>query len=235
MPEPDTIAMSRRWDELARRDSRFFIATDETDWDEATFFASGRGVVEQVMVWVGDDAPRGRMLEIGCGLGRMLIHFAERYTEAHGIDVSAAMIEQAGSRTLPENVHLHVGSGRDLAAIATGSVDLVYSALVFQHIADPGVIDDYLRETARVLSPGGRAVVHFDTRPGSVLERLYKSLPDPLLPRTHRRFIRRYRRDADHLRARMRAAGLGIADERFPRSPDHLFLLRPAATPDPAS
>ena len=45
----------------------------------------------------------------------------------------------------------------DLAFLADGSVDLVYSSLVLQHLP-PGYARRYLAEFARVLAPGGAAV-----------------------------------------------------------------------------
>ena len=76
-----------------------------------------------------------------------------------------------------------------------------------------------------MLAPNGRAVLQFDTRIDGVWLRLYKSLPDRLLPRLHRRYIRRYRRRADRIRTLLAAAGLHVVDEGHPVSPDHVLLL----------
>ena len=46
-------------------------------------------------------------------------------------------------------------AGRDLAAFADESFDLVYSYAVFQHIPSRDVVMQYLREARRVLKPGG--------------------------------------------------------------------------------
>ena len=71
-------------------------------------------------------------------------------------------------------------------------------------------------------------MIQFDTRRDGLALRLYRALPDPLLPRAHRRFLRRYRRDAAVLRDLMRAAGLAIVEERHAGSDQHFFLLAPA-------
>lgn len=220
--------MAERWDGLARRDAMHFIATSRTAWDADGFYASGQRLVDRIMSWVGDRAARRRMLEIGCGLGRTAVHFARLFERVDGIDISPAMIEQARQHQLPANLNLAVSSGEDLALFADRSFDLVYSGLVFQHIADDVVIQTYLSEIARVLDSQGVAVLHMDTRPQSLARRVYLSFPDFLLPRHHRHYIRRYRRDARQLRQWMHNARLDVYQERNPATADHFFFLRHA-------
>jgi ubiquinone/menaquinone biosynthesis C-methylase UbiE len=123
-------------------------------------------------------------------------------------------------------VHFSTIGGTDLKQFENDTFDLVYSYIVFQHIPEEAVIESYLREISRVLKPGGRAALQFDTRPEGALVKLYKSLPDSLLPRPHRRFIRRYRRRPERLQILMEGAGLTIADEQGRRTAEHFFLLK---------
>lgn len=84
----------------------------------------------------------------------------------------------------------------------------------------------YLREIARVLTPGGVAALQFDTRRASLLAALVQRLPDAVLPETRRRGIRRYRRPASQIRRFGRAAGLTLEAERDPDTADHWFRWR---------
>lgn len=97
-----------------------------------------------------------RVLEIGCGVGRMLAVLAGLFDEVHGIDIAPSMIEQARLRLarLP-NVRLHLGDGRTLAGLADASFDLAVSFEVFQHVPDKAVIADYVHDAFRVLRRGG--------------------------------------------------------------------------------
>src|SRR5215211_6269214 len=174
--------MPSRWEGFAQEDAQRYIdprlgpraTTDE-------FIEGGRAVVERALEFAGDLPGRGRALEVGCGVGRDTAHLAEHFAQIDGVDVSETMVRLASERGLPANVRLHVLSGRDLSAFGDDTFDYVFSHLVFQHISDDAVVENYLRETARVLTPGGIATLQFDTRPSSLAVGLVQRLPDPLL------------------------------------------------------
>jgi SAM-dependent methyltransferase len=125
-------------------------------------------------------ADGARVLEVGCGPGRLSIRLARRYgIDVTGLDLDPAMIERAranaersqgGDERRPEFI---VGDVASLA-FADGSFDLVVSTLSMHHWADPKA---GLAEIGRVLRPGGRALV-WDFRAGPVP--LHGRLPDPV-------------------------------------------------------
>jgi len=167
VPEPTDLKevaawMRRDWNGRARQDAEHFVYTRDADADEADFNASGRLNYDQLVrpyvpVLLNGAAPADcRVLEIGCGIGRMTRWFAERFGEVHGIDIAPEMIGQARLRLAGyPNVSLHVGSGFDLQPLPDGYFDLVFSYIVFQHIPSAAVIRSYIQEAARVLKPGG--------------------------------------------------------------------------------
>ena len=217
--------MRERWRDFAQRDPMFYIATGRRRWSEERFFASGRKVAEDILAWAGEGLDRTAVLEIGCGLGRVLVHFAPYFQTVHGIDIAPEMIEQARRLDLPENVRLASTDGAGLEPYSDRQFDLVYSVLVFQHIPDESVVARYVEETERVLKPGGRAVFQFDTRPPSLARKLFLALPDPLLPRTNRRFIRRYPIHRRRPQEMAEQSGLTVGAERRPGSEAHFVLM----------
>jgi SAM-dependent methyltransferase len=229
-PDPDSVArMREHWRAFARDDAMFYVATDRAAWSDEDFYAVGGELVEDVLSWAGDGLERERMVEIGCGAGRLLVHFAREFERVDGFDIAAEMIEVARPH-MPENVHLTVSSGADLHPLGDACVDFAFSSQVFQHIPDRDVVAAYVRETARVLRPGARAILHFDTRPASLRRRLAMALPDRLLPRERRRYIRRYPLPPGWPREIAAKAGLTIVDERAPATDWHMLLLeRPSA------
>ena len=225
--------MRRAWESFASDDAMFFIATEDRrftrSWTAAEFFELGGQEVADILGWVGSRAHPGRLLEIGCGLGRHTVHLAARFEHVDAVDISPSMIEQARGLGMPSNVELAVCSGRDLSGFPDGGHDVVYSCLVFQHIPDEAVIASYLKETVRVLSPGGRALLQFDSRPSGPATTLRELAPDWLLPRSYRRFVRRYRRPPQRLRELVETSGLTVQDERGAGTEAHQMLLAPRA------
>jgi ubiquinone/menaquinone biosynthesis C-methylase UbiE/DNA-binding transcriptional ArsR family regulator len=129
------------WNEMRR------IRAPEAEVEAAIFAAA----LEKAPHW-------RRLLDIGCGAGRMLELLAPRAETAIGVDLSPAMLgvaraqlEKAGRR----NVQLRQG---DIYALPVDgdSVDLAVVHQVLHYLDNPARA---LREAARVLAPGGRLVV----------------------------------------------------------------------------
>jgi SAM-dependent methyltransferase len=223
--DPDSVAQMREhWRAFAREDAMYYVATNRTEWSAEDFYSVGRELVDDVLEWAGDSVGRERMVEIGCGAGRLLVHFAREFEHVDGFDIAAEMIETARPH-MPRNVDLIISSGADLNPLADASVDFAFSNQVFQHIPDAAVIGAYVAETTRVLRPGARAVLHFDTRPSSLRRRIAMGLPDRLLPRERRRYIRRYPLPAEWPRQVAEEAGLTVVDERAAATDWHMLLL----------
>jgi SAM-dependent methyltransferase len=124
-------------------------------------------------------APAGaRVLEVGCGPGRLSIRLARDHgLDVTGVDLDAAMIDRAranADRSNGEERRPSFAVG-DVASLAfpDGSFDLVVSTLSMHHWTD---VVAGLNEIGRVLHPGGRALV-WDFRRGRIP--LHGQLPDP--------------------------------------------------------
>ena len=222
-----------RWERFAREDPLFFIETDpvrRASLEE--FLAGGRETAEGALELAGDGLARGRALEIGCGMGRTVTALAEHFEHVDGIDIAPTMVERGRERGLPANVRLAVTPGDGTIDHGDGEFDLVFSHLVLQHVPGEEVVARYLAETARVLRPGGMALLQFDTRPQSIASRLVHALPDALLPRRYRRHIRRVRRSPDRLDRLVDEAGLVTERELGRGTADHWLVL---VTPDRAT
>jgi ubiquinone/menaquinone biosynthesis C-methylase UbiE len=107
----------------------------------------------------------------------------------------------------------------------SGRYDFVFCYDVIQHIPDPETIRTSLHETRRVLTPEGRAVLHFDTQRRPAVRTLVYRLPDAMLPRARRRYARRYPLRSEEPRAMAEAAGLRVLDERHIGTPFHHLAL----------
>lgn len=104
-----------------------------------------------------------RILEVGCGLGKVLAKFhswGALPQNLYGVDVLADSIEIA-RRDYPR-FKFHTGSAECLP-FEQGYFDLVLFFTVFTSIHDDRVAADVAAEARRVLRPGG-AVVWYDFR-----------------------------------------------------------------------
>lgn len=101
------------------------------------------------------------VLEIGSGAGRMLAAAARAFGRAVGIDIHDQQSRVASelARRGVNNATLLTSDGRTLP-VPDASVDAVYSFIVFQHLERIEALRAYLAESARVLKPGGVAVLY---------------------------------------------------------------------------
>jgi len=169
MDDASTEAMRGYWDRKAEENAMWFIHSqlDYERPDAEEFWRSGADNLDRTLEpftlsFTGDE----KVLEIGCGIGRITRALAARTAHVTGIDVADAMITQAREQLADvANVEFVVGSGRDLSVFEDASFDVVYSFIVFQHIPDPAVTYAYMREIGRVLRPGGWALFQVSERP----------------------------------------------------------------------
>src|SRR5580704_17134441 len=153
--------MREDWDARARENARHFVDTSRTDWTDETFFASGElQVSEDILtdmenICQGKDPQAMRVLEIGCGAGRLTRAFAKLFGEIHAVDISGEMIAAARAALVDfPAAHVYQNNGRDLTVVPPLEFDFAYSAIVFQHIPSRDIIENYVREVNRLLRPG---------------------------------------------------------------------------------
>lgn len=105
-----------------------------------------------------------RILDFGCGSGKLVIFLRMLgFTDVRGVDVHAD--GEAVSRVLATRLGLppDIFATYDTVTLpyADASFDLIVSEEVLEHVHN---LDDYYREAARVLRPGGSALLLFPHR-----------------------------------------------------------------------
>jgi SAM-dependent methyltransferase len=167
--------MREDWDRRARENARHYVNTANTQWTDQEFFASGeQTVAEEVLTDMGNicqgKAPADmRVLEIGCGAGRVTRALAKIFGEVHAVDVSGEMIRQATEalRGRP-NASVYQNNGKDLTVVPEREFDFAFSSIVFQHIPSREIIENYVKEVHRLLRPG--ALFKFQVQGDSTLQ-----------------------------------------------------------------
>lgn len=164
--------MRRDWDRRARENARHYVATGQQGWSDEEFFAAGELELRDHIlndlgnICQGKDPKIMRVLEIGCGAGRVTRALAQFFGEVYAVDISRNMVRQARQALAAfPNAHIFRNNGRDLSVLRRRwwhrfgigdklSFDFAFSCLVFQHIPSRKVIDNYLSEVNRLLRPG---------------------------------------------------------------------------------
>lgn len=92
-----------------------------------------------------------KLLEIGCGRGEFLEAFKKLGLDCYGIDLSDRSTQSPGEDQIRK-----VDVSKDLLPYTDGSFDIVYHKSLIEHLYSP---DNLMRETYRVLKPGGRVII----------------------------------------------------------------------------
>lgn len=188
----------RDWTQLGEADPLWAVyvapGTRGKRWDVDAFFATGRSEVTASLAHLtalGLHPGRARALDFGAGVGRLSAALAEHFASVLAVDVSATMLDEARRLDRSEGrVEFVLNEAPELSFVPDGSVDLVYSSLVLQHLP-PGLAHDYLAEFVRVLRPDGVAIVQVLSRPRPTLKGLlFRFAPFPLVAWGQTRVLR---------------------------------------------
>jgi ubiquinone/menaquinone biosynthesis C-methylase UbiE len=151
----------REWEDLAELDPFWAILSDKGRqfgrWDIEEFFASGQREIDNLMEVCGfTRGASGRVLDFGCGVGRLSRALRPYFEEVYGVDISEEMIRLASQQTA--SCKFLVNQTDDLHLFQSDFFDFVYSNIVLQHQRSKDLAMAYIREFIRVIRPNGTIV-----------------------------------------------------------------------------
>jgi SAM-dependent methyltransferase len=166
--DPNTFAsiLKRDWEERALKDSSLYVMA-QSNATEENILASGKTDFENEFLprlkeYLKKDY--SKVLEIGCGIGRMSYYIIQNCGYFYGVDISQELLKNAYDRLHRKynflNMNLFEGSGFDLNPIFDNEIDIVFEYITFQHIPSEDIVKNYIREINRVLKVGGVALLH---------------------------------------------------------------------------
>jgi len=167
----DILDLFTKRDSMIPPRSRIFIGSGD-------FVQIGEGF-KQHFIELGNLKPDHRVLDVGCGIGRMAIpltSYLSKSGEYWGFDIVKDGIEWCQRRITTRFGNFHFihsdvynkeynPKGRILAKdfkfpFEDSFFDFVFLTSVFTHMLPPDV-ENYMREISRVLKPGGKCLITF--------------------------------------------------------------------------
>ena len=112
--------------------------------------------VRRVALRLLPPQPGWRVLDVGCGTGVGLVPYAEAGCAVAGVDISAAMLEQAAKR-LGDRAELQLTDGSGLP-FDDNEFDLVTTSMVL-HEVPSDARESFIDEMARVTKPEGKVLI----------------------------------------------------------------------------
>jgi SAM-dependent methyltransferase len=249
--------LKETWQTLGQEDPLWAIASVEGKrggkWDVPEFLEVGERAVNDFHALlkreVGAPDRFRHVLDFGCGVGRLSHAWAKRAEAVTGVDISKPMVER-GTALLRDvaNLRLQLNEASDLACFQSGTFDLVFSHACLQHMPW-SLAAGYIKEFARVCSPGGWVVFSLPARVlDSTWPRMVRQKLVDLLPFGLGSVYRRWRHGSAAVfemhftptrtvEAALKAAGLRVLrcepdQSAGPNAEGHLYI---ASQPSPAS
>lgn len=160
------------WKKLGSDNPYWGVLTNEkfeksriTDEDKLVFFESGEKYVQEIekdiTSFFGAKGLQGEsVLDFGCGVGRLLIPLAKRYSKSYGCDISASVLNECEKNLQQSGIDnfelFNASSG--LNKLPTG-ISFIHSFIVFQHIPQKRGMEIF-KELIQHLADGGIGALH---------------------------------------------------------------------------
>ena len=125
---------------------------EEESWGEA---------LEKRVALIKKFKKKGRFLDIGCGIGTLLVKAKKRGFDVAGIDIMDFAIDYCRKRGLSQIYKGQIEDGR----FSSSSFDVITASHVLEHVWDPA---SFLAQTRRVLQADGILSIAVPDRKGTM-------------------------------------------------------------------
>ena len=161
------MGQARDWDDLALVDPFWAVLAADGKrgggWELSEFLSTGEADAERMLATaaeLGRPSRRERVLDFGCGVGRLTRALARGFDEALGIDVSERMLEHA-RRLNADTPNVTFASSDEPPP---EPFDLVVANLDLQHLPTKAIARVYIGRLIKATRPDGLLVFQLPTK-----------------------------------------------------------------------
>jgi SAM-dependent methyltransferase len=163
-PQEEATDAAARADRIAAWKRLEVEAADASARTSLAWYREKHGVWSEIEVRTVLDhlrlRPQHRVLDVGCGAGRVSLALAPHVRSVTSVDISPGCIEALRASAAELGLRNITGFASDLNALAAEprSFDRAVAIQMLQHIPDPTLRLDAVERIRRALVPGGRFV-----------------------------------------------------------------------------
>lgn len=148
----------KKWLDPTMTYSCAYFAREDMTLEEAQY-AKVHHILDKL-----NSQPGGRILDIGCGWGTLLIIAAQEYgLTGIGVTLSDEQFYFARKRIeelgLSDKIQIFLKDYRDLSDVAVGGFDYITSVGMFEHVGKEN-LGEYFQKVSDYLASDGRALIH---------------------------------------------------------------------------
>lgn len=151
----DEKAQRDEWDRRAAQDGLYAVMSRR--WSPGDCARVHQQHVELITTWLS-PLEGSRVLDVGCGVGRLSVVLAGRGASVIGVDTSEVMLGRARPAAAGLQVQFFCAPA-DHLPLGDEGVDHAVAVMVLQHIVEDRRFAGVLSELVRVVRPGGRIVI----------------------------------------------------------------------------
>lgn len=176
-------SLQKSWNDLGNQEPFWAVLSNAEKkgnrWDPEEFFATGRAEINEVLSYIEGlslMASKRKVLDFGCGVGRLTQAFCKHFELCIGVDIAPKFIELANKyNAFGTKCQYILNEQSDLSIFSDNDFDLVYSNVVLQHMK-PSYALCYIREFLRIVKPNGLIVFQLPSVRKSILGKVKQVL-----------------------------------------------------------
>lgn len=147
--------IAAEWDRRAQQPGLYAVMSRR--WTQGQCRAVHQQHVQLILEWLAPLTGK-RVLDLGCGIGRLSVAMVRRGATVIGVDSNEVMLQKGRERFGRSGICFIHAEAADLP-LSAASVDAALAVMVLQHVLDDSQFVRALNEIARVVRPGGRVLI----------------------------------------------------------------------------